>query len=372
MTGDETTGLPEDFLDLAPEVYRDDPLWIPEDLERLQRQFSPDNPWFEQGRAAWFCVPGRSRLAAFVAPGMAAMDMPAAWFGLWESVGDPAADRVVFEDAERWARDRGAACVVGPIDFSTYGRYRLRIGGDATSRPFLQEPYNPEHYPGALEALGYAALPIRYFTRVLDRAQQRIVADRLVPAIDHVSQLGYRIERLTPDLWLANLPQFHALADAVFSRQFGYTPLPFDQFSASFGARFIARVTPDCSFALIAPDGAIAGFVVCNPDWSPLLAQGAGSLRLRPDDIELDHHLPHLRQLGPVDILGRTGGVADGHRGHGAMGAMFGMGFRHIVDSGDWARTVIGVGTVGNGMDHLIRDLDVTSRYFALFAKEIR
>lgn len=371
LEADGTSGVADEFVELPWTVYRDDPVWIPEDPAGLRRRFSAENAWFARGEARWWCIPGVARLAAFFVPGLRVAGKSVAYFGLWETTGDVEANRGLFTAAESWARARHAEELVGPIDFTTFSRYRLLTGGNATARPFLQEPYNPPSYPGILRRLGYAELPIRYFTHVLTPEHQRRLADRLAPDVERVQALGYRLQRVTPELWMANLPALHSVCDAVFGEQFAYTPLSYDEFTEQCGERFIRRIEPDASVAMWAPDGTLVGFALNYPDWSPLLTLDAGSARLRPDEIDHAKHLELLRARPQMDWLGRTGGILPAHRGHGAMGAMGGILFRRMVDAGAWDRSVFGVGIVGNGIDHILRGLDVTSRFFALYCKEL-
>ena len=371
LEADGGQGVADEFVDLSWHVYRNDPLWIPEDSDALRRQFSAGNAWFERAEARWWCIPGSARLAAFYAPDTRVAGKAVAFFGLWETTGDLDANRLLFQQAEAWARARHAERIIGPIDFTTFGRYRLRTGGNATARPFLQEPYNPAGYPALIEALGYDELPIRYFTHVVTQEQQRRLADALAPSVDVLEGAGYRLERVTTELWMRELPALHAMCDSVFAEQFAYTPLSFAEFEAQCGERFIRRIEPDASVAMWAPDGTLAGFVINYPDWSPLIAMDAGDARLRSDEIDHAKHMPLLRARPEMDWLVRTGGVLPEHRGQHAMAAMGGAILRRMVDSEQWNQSVWGIGIVGNGIDHMVRDLTVTSRFFALYAREL-
>jgi hypothetical protein len=372
LSADGGAGAADELFEVPRIVYRDDPFWIPESVAGLERQLARGNPWYEQGEARWWCAPGDTRLAAFFSPDTRVAGRPVAFFGLWETTGDLETNRELFAEAEAWAAARHVDALIGPIDFSTFGRYRLATGGDATSRPFLQEPYNPPTYPGIVTALGYDEITTRYFTHVLEPRHQRQMADTLAPAVERFSALGYRVEPITLDLWMRELPALHALCDSVFAEQFAYTPLSFEVFAAQCGEAFFRRIEPRASAILWAPDGMLAGFNVNYPDWSPLLAQDAGDDRLDPDDIDHDTHLPKLAARPHMDWLGRTGGVAPEHRMQGAAAAVIGTIFQQMVDDGRWRDSVWGMGIVGNGIDHLMRDLDVTSRFYSLYRKELR
>jgi hypothetical protein len=191
-------GVADEFVKLPWAVYGEDPVWIPEDPIELRWRFSDGNAWFERGDAHWWCIPGQARLAAFFVPDTRVDGRSVAYFGFWETTGDDRGSRRLFEAAESWARARGAEQLIGPIEFTTFSRYRLLTGGEADARPFLQEPYNPLSYPEIVRSLGYKPLPIPYFTHVLTREHQHLIADLLEPHVARVEGLGYRLERMDP------------------------------------------------------------------------------------------------------------------------------------------------------------------------------
>lgn len=371
LAGVGGTGVAEEFVELPWTVYRDDPLWIPEDAGALRARFSAQNPYFERAEARWWCVPGRARLAAFFAPDTRVDGELVAFFGLWETTGDLEANRMLFEEAERWARARHATKLIGPIDFTTYSRYRLAIGGNATTRPYLQEPYNPPTYPVIVQSLGYRSLPVRYFSHVLEREQENRLAEALSPAIEHIEDLGYRFEPMTPDTWMRELPNVHRMCDSLFGRQFAYTPLTFAEFAAQCSERFIRRTDPNGSGLLRAPDGTLAGFGLLYPDWSPLLANGAGPDRVRADDVDYATHMPLLRRLPSMYWLARTGGLLPEHRGIGAATAGMAVVVQNMLAAENWDGSVWGVGVIGNPIDRLLRRVEVTSRLYALYQRDL-
>ncbi len=138
--GSRTHGVAAGFLELPSGVYAGDPMWIPEDSEATRRAFSPDNVWFTRGSARTWCVPGSTRVAAFLGPDQRIDGERAAFFGYWETVDDVEVNRCLFASLVAWARDRGAKSVYGPINFNTYGLYRLRTEVEPGGVTFPGEP----------------------------------------------------------------------------------------------------------------------------------------------------------------------------------------------------------------------------------------
>ena len=308
--------LPEAFIELPRRLYADDPHWLGEDVRALQWQFSTANPWFDSGRAWLGVLPGQARLAGFVREQLIDGE-PAAFFGFWESIDDPAPNRLLFQGLRDWARGQGAKRLYGPIDFSTFGSYRLRLDAfDAGCFP--GEPWNPPYYPALLESLGLR-LRHRYFstfdelTKAAASARPRYL--RLKPQLDEV----VRLVPMTGSFWMAHLDQLHALVDAVFGANFAYTPLSRTAFERHCGQALAERLCPHSSVLALAHDGRIAGFFLTYPDFSPLLRQG-NPQRLPAVGLTLAEHFPLLPQ--PRQLLAKTAGVHPDFRKHGLFTAL--------------------------------------------------
>ncbi|MCU0662158.1 MAG: hypothetical protein MUC50_07500 [Myxococcota bacterium] len=314
-------GLPPEFWELAPLVYQGDPMWIPEDAQRLQWSFSDQNPWFEKGRAWAFCVPAKARLAVFHHPEARIDGRPALYFGCFETMGDRDALSAVFSEVGRLSQELRIPEVYGPVDFSTFGRYRLRTHAPRGAVTFPGEPYNPRSYPGILRRLGWKRHML-YYTRELSKPQLTATLAMTKPNIGKLEAQGYRFVPLTQDLWLSQLPQLHQIVDEIFGENLGYTPLSWESFRALVGEKFIASSCPKTSVMAFGPQGDIAGFFVAYPHYGPLVVQGSGAEIVRIADLRYDTHFKRLQAMGDVPIIGKTIGVASRHRGKGLMSAL--------------------------------------------------
>jgi len=314
------SGVPAGFVELPGQIYADEPSWIPETPESLTAAFSADNPWFDNGRARTFCIPGRARLAAF-ATTVAGQDRTWGFFGYWESVNDRSADRAIFAKAERWLREQGAPRVYGPINFSTFGLYRLRIQTEPGAIPFPDEPFNPPSYPAALERLGYE-VDSTYLTQIAPNTVARAVRQARWTEYERVIAAGYRIEALPPELWLERLAELHSLVNATFADNHAFTAIPRAGFVRLCGEAFIRRACPHTSVVAFGPGGEIAGFFLVYPHYGPLVVQGRGAKRVAPSELSYERHMPLLQALGPVAAICKTVTVAPAHRERGLMTAL--------------------------------------------------
>jgi GNAT superfamily N-acetyltransferase len=343
------------FLELPGEVYRDDPLAIPEEPTEVAGAFSPHNPWFQGGAARTFCVPGRARAAAFHRRGLAIDGEPAAFFGYFETVGDDEAEGELFAAVEAWAAARGARRLFGPINFATAFAYRVLLEAEPGATPFPGEPWTPRHYASRLEARGFE-LHQRYLTQVVEPDEMRRARDDRRLILDGLCSAGFRFELLSPALWLDRLRDLHALCDVIFGANFAYTPMGFEAFAAHAGARFAARFCPRTSVICWAPDGGVAGLFLVFPDWGPLVRRGAGAARVPLAAIDAGAHFDALQAQPPVGAVLKTVGVAPRYQQQGVFAALLVWLLDRCED------------TYGRYLGALIREDNPSRRFFDPYA----
>jgi hypothetical protein len=316
--------LPAGFLDLPRAIYSDDPQYIPEDPHELQALFGSDNPWFGHGVARAFCIPGRTRVAAFRTDGLAVAGRPAAFFGLWESVDDQGSNAAVIARVRSWAAAHGAVDLYGPVNFSTALHYRLRLSAHDGGLAFPGEPYNPPSYADQLEALGFR-LVRRYVTQIFHAsATGRPTVQHKLPILERLEREGYGFERLDPERWQCHASELLELINAVFADNFAFTPLTSGEFAARFGSEFAARLTPDGSVIAYGPEGDVAGVCLTMPHYGPLVAQAAGAARVRTGELCYARHAGELAQHGPPTWVLKTIGTSPAHRRRGVADGMVG------------------------------------------------
>ncbi len=315
--------LSDEFFRIAGERYSDDAFWLGEDEAAVRRQFSTENDYFRTGRA-WAETAEGCRLAGFFNPEQRINDEAVAYFGFWENSGDTDAvlnaQRDLFARFERWAAEQGAERIYGPINFNTYGPYRLRLADEQGGMPgpvFAGEPYNPLSYGEQLQALGYD-IHYRYYTRINNNLPA-LALQMEKPLAQALQQLQgeFIVSRLDGDTWMNNLPELYPLIDRMFHQNFAYSPISEAQFVAACGEPFARKLCPQSSVLVRHKSGAIAGFFLCYPDYSPL--QVAGSL-MKAADISYAKHAALLPE--PRLALAKTGAIHPDYRQAGLFTLM--------------------------------------------------
>lgn len=316
QTFDPAAGLPDAFCELPGKVYAADPFWLGEDEAALRQQFSSANPWF-QNNSAWIgVVPGKARLAGFFSHREIDGE-PAAFFGFWEGFDDPSVHNDLFRELSDWAAAKGAKRLYGPINFTTFNAYRLRLDSFDTGC-FPGEPWNPDYYPALMNKLGFDC---RY--RYLSTFNQtpdiiNSVADDYLKVKPKLEQV-VRMEAMTPKFWLDHLDEIYGFVDQVFGANFAYTAISREAFGEACGQAFADRFCPSSSVLARSQDGRIAGFFLVFPDYGPLLSQATPNA-VASKDLRYQSHFQALPQ--PRRGLAKTAGVHPDFRSLGLFTAM--------------------------------------------------
>lgn len=152
-------------------------------------------------------------------------------------------------------RGEGFGAVLGPMDGTTWSRYRLVVESDG-SAPFLMEPSNPEYYPAAFERAGFDVVS-SYVSAVRDAgaADKRPVA----PA-------GVRLQTFDPAMAENALGRIHELSLAAFAGNAFYTPISREAFVASY-MPVIGMLDPELVLLAEAEDGELVGFLFGIPNF---------------------------------------------------------------------------------------------------------
>lgn len=310
--------FPDSFHHVAQNVYCDNPNWIPESLPALKNQFGSANPYFETCDA-WLSVdPGTARLAGFYNPDLQIKGRKVSFFGFWETMDNTAANKALFSDFEKWAKSKGAELVCGPINFTTYGPNRVRLNA-FDEGCFIGEPFNPPYYPAILEELDYR-LMTRYFS-IIGAPEHNLpcLQEKVSALMDRGKKLGLAFIPLTYWYWKANINKFYELVDCIFSDNFAYSKITFEEFEIMFGNGYAHFLCPHTSVLALDKNQDIAGFLLNFPDYTPLCRQDAKS-SLNIKDLCFDKHF-HL--LESPSLVLKTAGVAPKYRNIGLLTMLY-------------------------------------------------
>ncbi|UTW49360.1 hypothetical protein [Bacterioplanoides sp. SCSIO 12839] len=325
--------LPESFFQTAKNIYQNDPYWLGENPEVIQKAFSDSSDYQKNGGQVWADVitsvndngsEELSRLAGFYDPNMKIDGESVAYFGFWETADSTDNNTQLFQRFESWAKEQGAQTIYGPINFNTYGLNRIQVfseesraeGKKAETAPFIGEPYNPEYYASLLDGLGYS-IRYRYFTRINNNPAE--LAAMVAPILERgkTALAGeFEFHRFTGDIWREKLSELYPITDKMFRNNFAYSPISEEQFKAACGEPFAKKLCPNSSVLVTDRDGSIAGYFLVFPDFSPLIRQGITTA----EEANFEQHFDVLPE--PCMALAKTGAVHPDYRKAGLFTLM--------------------------------------------------
>jgi GNAT superfamily N-acetyltransferase len=263
-------------------VYGAESSWVPPLDSDLRRFLDPRrNPFFRHGEAQPFLardlggnVVGRI-LAHIYHRHNVRYGERAAFFGYFECLDHPEAARALVNAAAEYGAARGCTLLRGPFNMTAMQEMGILVDGFEDA-PAVDESYTAAYYPTLLEGAGLKrTFPVTTF-RVDD-----------VTATDPDSLLGDRHRA-----WLdsgrlrirsANLRQFkeeietlrELLNDSFYDNPH-FVPITHHEFWFQIGPY---RRLMDPAISVVAElDGVPCGFIVCVPDYNPVLKRMGGTL----------------------------------------------------------------------------------------------
>jgi GNAT superfamily N-acetyltransferase len=176
------------------------------------------------------------------------------------AVSEPAAAPILFHVALKRLAAEGCTLAVGPMDGSTWQRYRL-ITERGAEPPFFLEPDNPDEWPGQFVAAGFT--PLAHYCSALN--SDLTVADPRLPDLERkVTELGITVQPLQAERFDEEMRRVHALSLVSFRDNVLYTPISETDFLAQY-APIRPHLRPE--FVLLAERGGeLVGFIFAIPN----------------------------------------------------------------------------------------------------------
>ena len=239
-----------------------------------------------------------------------------AFFGFFESVNDPVVAKALLDQAGRWATDRGATRVRGPMNPSINEECGLLVEG--FDRPnAVMMPFNPSYYGSLVEGAGYVRSKdlVAFDMLLSDSPLERLV--RLRNGLRRRSA-GVELRAITKKTLKSDLPDLKRIYNSAWERNWSAVPMSAEEID--FLAERLEPLLVQGMVWLASVKGEPAGLLLAVPDLNEALGPLKGSL-LTP---ALFGALPML--LGwrrPTRFRLIALGVLEQYRGRGLEGWMF-------------------------------------------------
>jgi len=168
----------------------------------------------------------------------------------------------VLERAGERLREQGCTLAVGPMDGSTWRRYRF-VTEPGDEPPFFLEPTNPPSWPMWWRDAGFATLAEYYSTATGDLATRDPRLDGVQARMD---ALGVTMRAMDAQQFERELGLIYDVSVTAFQENYIYTPLPKPEFLAQYQA-VRERLVPELVL-LAEHNGGPVGYVFTTPDYA--------------------------------------------------------------------------------------------------------
>ncbi|MCK5571102.1 MAG: hypothetical protein KAJ12_00005, partial [Bacteroidetes bacterium] len=266
---------PGHFLHVPEEVYREDPLYVPEVRPELMRQLDVNrNPYFRKADLTVFVclrdgVPvGRAtmsiRKAQYAPPFIAS-------FGFFECIRDETAFGMLLGSLEESCRSRGIGVLEGPFSPHHYGVAGFQLDGFDIPPAFL-EAYTPPYYAEFFTGAGFRVAQIGrtwHGTIPFTEYAHRVASDQSPLKAGRYSLRTLSLPRLHEDV-----ASIAAVLEESFARNWHSLPISTDEYI--FAARQVQWGLNPELVSIVECDGRPVGALVFLLDINPILRQHRG------------------------------------------------------------------------------------------------
>ncbi len=325
------------FVDLPWKIYRGDSNWVPP-LKASVRELLDVNrhPFYAGGREAemelflaWDGPDVVGRVAAILNHSHNRVhDEQVVFFGFFEAIDRPDVARDLLGAVEKWAAERGATAVRGPMNPSTNYECGLLIEGFGRP-PALMMTYNPKSYPRLIEGSGYTKVKDlhAYISPVHGASLKRLqrLADRTRDRNPTLSTRGADLANFEREVNL-----FQEIYNSAWEKNWGFVPL--SDTEITWLAKELKPLVQADLLRFALDDGQPVGFLLVMPDWNPVLADLDGSPWRHP--FKTLHHVLKSKPETMEGIRLFTLGVKAEHRKRGIEGILIGEGLQKSLEIG--------------------------------------
>ncbi len=150
----------KEFIMFPYKLYQGNPYWVPPLIMDAKKMAYGETPLFKKGPYQHILVKDENRILGRITYGIDEVfnkekGIKEAYFTLFETVNDENVVELLFQEVEKFARQKGMDSVKGPISPTNGDDFRGLLIDNFTSPPSLLESYNPPYYKELIEKMGY-------------------------------------------------------------------------------------------------------------------------------------------------------------------------------------------------------------------------
>jgi hypothetical protein len=266
------------FVDLAWEVYRDDPAWVPPLKDEVHGLLNPKkNPWFEHARAQlWLAVRDGKNVGRISAQVddlvLDQMGQGTGQWGMFEAF-DAQAGAALIQTAEDWLQQQGMSRSLGPFSLSIWDEPGLEIEGFDEPPTVMMGHHRPE-YEKWVETAGYRKAKdlLTYEVDIANWSDPTI--SRLIAMGEKNSRI--RIRTVDKSRFDEEARVILGLLNDAWSDNWGFVPLTDSEIA--YAGKKLKPIIYEELVRLAEYDGEPVAFMITIPDMNALIKDLNGEL----------------------------------------------------------------------------------------------
>jgi hypothetical protein len=266
------------FVDLAWEVYKDDPAWVPPLKDEVHGLITPGkNPWFEHARAQFWLAERAGKVVGRISAQVDElvqqhMGAGTGQWGMFEVL-DGEAAAALIATAEEWLRAEKMARALGPISLSIWDEPGLEIEGYDEAPTAMMGHHRPEYQPW-IEAAGYAKAKdlLTYELNIEHWDDPKI--DRLIAMGERNSKI--RIRMVDKSRFAEEATLILNILNDAWSSNWGYVPLT--EAEIKYAGKKLKPIIFNELVRIAEVDGEPVAFMITIPDINELIKDLNGEL----------------------------------------------------------------------------------------------
>jgi hypothetical protein len=273
-------GLKE-FVNLASDIYRDDPNWVPPlKSGMLKTLMGVNNPLFMCGPHTFFIVYRDGKPVGRILVGIneklnREKNKNEGYVSLFECINDKDTAFSLLDHASSWLKERGISDMVGPVSPTNGDDGRGFLVDGFNGPPVIMNSYNPEYYPAFFEQYGFAK-DIDLLAYYLDA--KTAPRERFKRVVEYaMEKYNFRIDRFNFKNLEHEITDIKKILDEAMPKAWGHlTPPSIEEVRAEVNS---LRAYADNDLLYIARSGdEPIGFVFALPDYNQVLSKLNGKL----------------------------------------------------------------------------------------------
>ena len=274
----ETKADKKAFVNLAWDVYRNDPAWVPPLKDEVHGLITPGkNPWFEHAKAKFWLAERGGKVVGRISAQvdelvLEHMGQGTGEWGMLETTdGDAAA--ALIATAENWLREQGMTRALGPISLSIWDEPGLEIEGFDEPPTAMMGHHRPE-YRQWIESAGYEKAKdlLTYEVNIASWSDPKI--NRLIAAGERNKRI--RIRMVDKSRFDQEARIILNLLNDAWSANWGYVPLT--ESEIAYAGKKLKPIIYNELVRVAEYDGEPVAFMITLPDINELIKDLNGEL----------------------------------------------------------------------------------------------